>query len=251
MPLHDWSRVPAGLFHHLHQNWSVEIARMLNRGLLPAGISALVEQRTGPREADVLAIEQGSSPRGGLHHPGDVAVAEPPATRFVRRTERDFYADRANRIVLKHHLGRTIAVIEIVSPGNKDSRGALREFVEKTVDYLRAGVHALVVDVLPPTRRDPCGIHKVIWDEVEDEDFTLPEGKNRVLASYETGDVHTAYVEVVGVGDVLPDMPLFLASGWHILVPLEAAYRVAWEACPEALRTAVETGVVPEPDVPE
>jgi hypothetical protein len=40
------------------------------------------------------------------------------------------------RIVVKHDLGRIIAVIEIVSPGNKDSRAALRDFVEKTVDFL-------------------------------------------------------------------------------------------------------------------
>ncbi len=35
MPIHDWTRVPAGLFHHFHQDWSIEIARTLNRGRLP------------------------------------------------------------------------------------------------------------------------------------------------------------------------------------------------------------------------
>ena len=43
MPLHDWTRVPAGLFHHFHQFWAVEICRKLNRGRLPPGLSALVE----------------------------------------------------------------------------------------------------------------------------------------------------------------------------------------------------------------
>ena len=27
----------------------------------------------------------------------------------------------------------------------------------------------LVIDLLPPTRRDPQGIHKAIWDEIDDE----------------------------------------------------------------------------------
>jgi hypothetical protein len=22
MPLHDWSKIPSGLFHHFHQDWS-------------------------------------------------------------------------------------------------------------------------------------------------------------------------------------------------------------------------------------
>jgi hypothetical protein len=57
MPLHDWTRVPPGLLHHFHQDWSIEFARTLNRGGLPKGVSALVERRSGPLEADVLAIE--------------------------------------------------------------------------------------------------------------------------------------------------------------------------------------------------
>ena len=54
MPLHDWTRIPAGLFHHFHQDWSIEIARELNRRRLPKGLFALVEQRSGPRESDGL-----------------------------------------------------------------------------------------------------------------------------------------------------------------------------------------------------
>ena len=54
MPLHDWTRVPSGLFHHFHQDWSIEITRALNRGRLPKGLSALVERRAGVKEPDVL-----------------------------------------------------------------------------------------------------------------------------------------------------------------------------------------------------
>jgi hypothetical protein len=58
-----------------------------------------------------------------------------------------------------------------------------------------------------------------------------------------------AYVEPITVGDMLPDMPLFLAADMHIRVPLEPTYCAAWDASPEELRTAVETGVLPEPDL--
>ncbi len=164
------------------------------------------------------------------------------------RTTREIYAIRANQVVVKHHLGRIVAVIEIVSPGKKDSRAALRDFVNKAIDFLRQGVHLLIVDLFPPTPRDPLGIHKAIWDEIIEEPFAFPSGKDRILASYETDGERAAYVEPVAVGDALPEMPLFLANGMHIKVPLEPTYQSAWDACPRELRLAVETGVIPVPD---
>jgi hypothetical protein len=227
VPIHDWSRIPSGIFHHFHQHWSIEIARTLNRGNLPKGLSAMVEQRTG------------------------LLIPDPPATSIVRKTTKEIYADRSNRIVVKHHLGRIVAVIEILSPGNKDSRAAMRDFVDKTIDFMRRGVHLLLIDLFPPSPRDPFGIHKVIWDEIHDEEFHFPPGKDRILASYEMGSVRAAHLEPVAVGDRLPAMPLFLVQGMHILVPLEPTYMSTWDASPEEMRIAVETGVMPEPDAEE
>ncbi len=173
---------------------------------------------------------------------------EPPATQIVQRSDKDIYAGRANRIVVRHHLGRIVAVIEILSPGNKDSRAAVRDFVEKTVQFLQEGIHVLVVDLFPPTSRDPQGIHQVIWDDIGGDPFVLPAGKDRTLVSYETSNERAAYIEPVAVGDVLPDMPLFLASELHVLVPLDSTYQTTWDATPQELRVAVETGVLPEAD---
>jgi hypothetical protein len=245
MPIHDWTKVPAGLFHHFHQHWAAEIAKALNSGRLPKGVAALIEQRTGPVESDVLAIESRRRPRSRAGGNGPVATMEPPKTGIVRRTTNEIYAVRANRIVVKHHLGRTIAVIEIVSPGNKDSRAALRDFVDKTLEFLKGGIHVLVIDLFPPSPRDPLGIHKAIWDEIVEEDFALQPGKDRVLASYETGGVRAAYVELVGVGDELPEMPLYLMNDFYVKVPLEPTYQATWDASPEEMRIAVETGVLP------
>lgn len=249
MPLHDWARVPAGLFHDFHQTWSIHIKTALNAGILPKGLSALVEQKVGPLEADVLTVESRRSPKQPLAQDrAGLLTLERPVTQIVRRTTKGFYADRANRIAVRHHLGRIVAVIEIVSPGNKDSRASLRNFVEKAVDLLQQGIHLLIIDVFPPSLRDPFGIHKAIWDEIHEEDFQFPEGKDRILASYETGGERAAYVEPITVGDRLPDMALFLATGMHVRVPLERTYQSTWESSPEELRIAVETGVMPETD---
>jgi hypothetical protein len=35
MPIHDWTRVEAGIFHHFHHGWIEDLSRALNRGLLP------------------------------------------------------------------------------------------------------------------------------------------------------------------------------------------------------------------------
>ena len=136
MPIHDWTRVPAGLFHHFHQDWSIEIARTLNRGRLPKGLSALVEQRSGAWEPDVLAIESRGKSKVGLSS-GGLATIDRPSTQIVRRSTKQIYAGRSNRIVVKHHLGRIVAVIEIVSPGNKDRKAAIRDFLDKTIQSRR------------------------------------------------------------------------------------------------------------------
>jgi hypothetical protein len=41
------------------------------------------------------------------------------------------------------------------------------------------------------------------------------------------------------VGDPLPEMPLFLAPGEHVRVPLETTYGATWSVCPEPIRELV------------
>ncbi len=249
MPIHDWARIPSGIFHDFHQTWSIHIKAALNSGLLPKGFSAMVEQRSGPKEVDVLTLElRRSARKPGFTDGSGLLTLEPPKTSIVRKTSNEIYADRSNRVVVRHHLGRIVAAIEILSPGNKDSRAALQDFVNKTIDFMRRGIHLLLIDLFPPTPRDPFGMHKVIWDEIHEEPFQFPPGKDRILASYEMDDERTAYVEPVGVGDVLAGMPLFLVPGMHVIVPLEPTYLSTWAASPEDMRIAVETGVMPEPE---
>src|SRR5205814_2220323 len=56
MPIHNWARVEANLFHHFHQAWTMTISNVLNGGLLPNGFSALVEQHAGGLVPDVIAL---------------------------------------------------------------------------------------------------------------------------------------------------------------------------------------------------
>ncbi len=249
MPVHDWGRVDANVFHHFHQRWTIAICDSLNAGLLPSGYSALVEQHAGGLVPDVLAVERSRSPD---EPSGGVLTVTPPKTSVVRRATH-VLAARANRIVVRHRLGEVVCVMEIVSPGNKSSRAALSAFVEKTTEFLRQGIHLLIIDILPPTPRDPAGMHKAVWDTIEEEPFELPPDKPLTLAAYVAGDVltgieTTAYVELLGIGEVLPDMPAYLNHSGYVPVPLEATYQAAWATCPADLRHLVETGRLPDED---
>lgn len=240
MPIHDWTRLEPGDFHDFHQCWVVGIRNALNSGLLPPEYMAMAEQVTGRPIPDVVTLH--SRPTNG--DPGGVAVQSvPPTARHIARLEKINYAKRADRVVIRHGRGKVVAIIEIVSPGNKDSRNALRTFVEKAADILNQGVNLLVVDLFPPTPRDPYGIHKAIWDEFGDEPFAAPDGKPLIVASYIGGDLPMAYVESVGVGDLLPSLPIFLSETRYIPAPLEATYQQAWAVFPAMLKELIDPPV--------
>jgi len=235
MPVHDWTRVDAGIFHHFHLEWIGDLSRALNRGLLPPDYYALAEQLAGGIGPDVLSLQRptrddgiGEGPAGGV-----VLAITPPRVQLRLRAEPDVYAAKARTIVIRHvSKHQVIAMVEIVSPGNKNSRHGLRAFVEKAVYVLRGGIHLVIVDLFPPGNRDPQGLHKVIWDEFIDSDFELPEKTPLTLASYIAGPFPEAFIEMTTVGASLPEMPLFLTPEVYVPLPLEATYQSAWDAVP-------------------
>jgi hypothetical protein len=252
MPVHDWSVVPAGLFHHFHQLWSATLCNRLNQGALPDGYFALIEQSAARFYPDVLTLREtdesgtpvGDEPRGGI------AVADaPPKARFVSRaSEAERYALRANRVVVRTTGDRLVSALEIVSPGNKGSQRELELFLRKSIEFLVRGVNLLIVDLFPPTARDPQGLHPLIWGEAgggSDDGgdagapFALPADERLTLASYMAGPPPAAYVEPLRAGAVMPDVPLFIAPEVYVPCPLEESYAATWEACPRQFRAAV------------
>jgi hypothetical protein len=136
-----------------------------------------------------------------------------------------------------------VALIEIVSPGNKSSEHAIQVLVDKVVSALTQGYHFLIVDVHPRTPRDPQGIHGLIWAELGDESYRAPADKPLTAAAYVADHINTAFVEPLAVGDVLIDMPLFLASSAYVQVPLETAYQAAYRCFPQRWKTILEESV--------
>ena len=249
MPIHDWSRVFAGLFHAFHHNWITEIQRALNGGLLPAGYYALPEQVSRPFGPDVLTLRLPGAGDGSDRDPtyadddtGGLAVAVAPPSLAVTDTvdESALYAARQSSVVIRHTTGDdAVAIIELVSRGNKQSPAAVDQFVNKAVGILSDGVSLQFVDVHRPGRHDPTGMHGALWDRLGGT-YTPPPGKPLAAAAYSAGPMTTCYVEPLAVGDALPELPLFLTSQRYVNVPLEPTYAAAYADVPERWKRVVE-----------
>lgn len=203
MLIHDWSRVDAGIFHHCHQSWIGSVAQTLNDGLLPRDYYALKQEfATGP----------------GCN---------------VAETDMAFYRRKQNVIAVRHVSDdRVVAVLEIISPGNKRAQRPFQAFLQKAADFIEAGVHLLIVDIHRPGKRDPQGIHAAIWNTFSEEEYSLLDETALTLAAYECGNTVRAYVLHPKIGDALPEMPMFLEPGQAVSVPLEATYQRAFEEVP-------------------
>lgn len=247
MPIHDWTRVDAGIFHDFHHAWIEEIKRALNSGLLPGDYYALAEQQAAGYGPDVLALEGGGDDldgaRNGAGAPRDdhsnVLVA--PKVQVTAETDMAFYRRKQDAIAVRHVSGDAlVAMVELMSQGNKSSQKALRKFVEKAAALLDKDIHLLIVDLHARGPRDPQSIHAEIWDEIAGEEYTAPPGQPLTLAAYECDLSTRAYVVHAAVGDMLSDMPLFLEPRQAVEIPLEATYRAAFSAVPRRWRRVLE-----------
>src|SRR5262245_39610551 len=158
MPVHDWTRVNAGIFHDFHHEWVAQIKHALNDALKGTDYYALAEQIAGGVGPDVLTLQH---PANGLALPdiptsagsrgGTALRSAPPKARFHIKNAPKWYASKKKSVTIRHvSEHRVVAVLEIVSPGNKSSRSAMTAFVRKGQDLLAAGVHLSLVDLFPP-----------------------------------------------------------------------------------------------------
>lgn len=240
MPLHDWTKATPGMFPDFHSSWLTDLKRSLNAGRLPAGFYAMAEQRTGIYGPDVLTLT--ANPRPVMPHPASgngIAVAEP---RTARRIESRALPTTGRALTIRHSSGhRVVAVIEVVSPANKDRPEHVGDFAGKVAGLVRNGIHVLVVDILPPGLHDPAGMHAAIWMELDTEPDTAspPPKQPFTFAGYRAADKPVAYLDYAGIGESLPDVPLFLDGDLFVSVPLESTYMTNYGELPDPFKAAL------------
>ncbi len=254
MSIHDWSRVDSGVFHDFHIVWIGRLKGVLNEELLPKPFYALAEPILGEAELDVIALQamtdSNSSPptntQKGKHVHSDQtegAVALAPCPVLVEDIVPDPYARKSRRIVIKNAWqgDRVVAVIEIVSKGNKTSRARVEQFLKKSVSLLEKGIHLVVLDLHIPTALVPHGFHSMISRELGHEPSIAASDRPLSSVSYqvtETGAVR-AYLVPLKFGDRLPELAVFLSPHDFVRLPLESTYNDSFRTVPWKFRELV------------
>jgi hypothetical protein len=242
MPVHDWTRVDAATFHAFHTAWITHLSETLNGGLLPPNYYALPEQHGGRWIADVLTLQV---PLSGSPVPpagdGGLAVADNPP-RVCRRVSASPTVRGSRRTLTIRHVSghRIVALVEIISPANKDRAAHVAEFADKAEAALRQGIHLLLADLFPPGPYDPGGMDAEVWQRFDEEPYQFLPDKPLTLASYVADLTPVAYLEHFAVGSPLVEMPLFLSPDRYVNVPLQPTYTTAYQGLPAFWRGALE-----------
>lgn len=165
---------------------------------------------------------------------GGLAVAEVPPKVRRQISLPPTARSRRKTLTIRHVSGhRIVALLEMVSPANKDRAEHVEEFIDKLEDALRFDIHLLLLDLFPPGRHDPRGMHGALWDRLGDDSEEVPPSEPLTLAAYVANTPIRAYVEHLAVGSSLPEMPLFLDPYYYVNAPLEATYQTTWCGTPQ------------------
>ena len=246
MAVQDWSPIDAEIFHGFHTVGLGAINNALNSGILPQGYYALPEQHANRYIADILALHVDSPPSEPARLPtptGGTAVADAPPRVRHKFTVETGLSSRRRSLAIRHVSGhRLIALLEIVSPGNKDREKHVTDFAAKVAAAVENGVHLLVIDLFPPGRHDPEGMHSAILDMLDTnvEPRLPPVDEPVTLSAYVAGPSVEVMMEFCAIGAALPNMPLFLSDERYVTVPLEKTYSASFEGFPKFWRDVLE-----------
>jgi hypothetical protein len=223
-PTHSWES--------FHARWAVAIADSLNE-MLPPRYFAETQVHLGSRvEADVVEFEHNGSGNGIANgSAGGLATATyappRPVLTFPGPTEDDVTVEVRDR----DRDSRVAAVVELLSPRNKDRDEARRAFAAKAVAYLRLGAGLIVLDVV--TSRSGNAHDDIVGVLNLGEEFrlTTPTGLSAVAyqpAHEASRRPVSVWFEPLAVGSALPVRPLWVRGLGFVPAELEVSYS---EAC--------------------
>lgn len=239
MPIHDWTKVKAGVFHGFHVSWLAELKKALNAGVLPSDYYADAEQYADDKQADVLTLHESEPSFDPLSDPDDggVAVATAvQATTHLSATKDVKLRPKLRHLVIRHVSGhRPVAFVEVVSPSNFDRQGSRADFAAKVWANVAAGLHVTVVSLFPPKpgRRD---LSAMAWRTFDRTPVETPADKPLTFAAFVSKKRVEVYFDFLAVGDELPAFPLFLTANRFVPLPLAETYQEAFAGSPPYLR---------------
>jgi hypothetical protein len=236
MPLLDHFREPVPIarkWESFHSYFAVAIGAYLNR-TLPDRFFAAVQMHPGTGvEADVAEFDTAPSaptngPGGGV---GLLTYAAPAVTgEFPIAFPDDFEVP----VLDGGRENRLVAVVELVSEGNKDRPDKRQAFATKCNAYLQRGVGVVVFDPIYPRR---FNLHNTLVDTLgHPPGLRMPDDAVMYAVGYRparapAGGRVEFWTHRLEVGQPLPTVPLAL-KGWGFApLDLEQAYTAARQDC--------------------
>jgi Protein of unknown function (DUF4058) len=233
LPLLDHFHPPTSRRHpweSFQTLWTAEIARTLNRSVLPPELYAAAQIHLGGRvEVDIPTLQrvvEAESANGETNGRVAVATWAPPTTSLIMPT---VFPDEFEVQVFRTSGGDTlVGAIEIVSPGNKDRFETRQAFASKCSAYLQQGVGLVIVDVV--TERQTNLHNELIRLLREEERFELDEETKLYAVAYrptrqESGDQVEIWPSRLELGETLPTMALALRGVGTMPIDLDATYQ--------------------------
>ena len=226
MPLLDHFRPPLVLrrhWHSFHHAWATYIASDLN-GRLPDGYFAEPNVQFGI-EIDVATFDETE------FKPSTVWPAAPQQSSWSAPAPTltipiPVITDAVEILVFDREGGPTLAgAIELLSPSNKDRPANRDAFVTKCAAYIQQGVGLVVVDVVTDRHshwHDEL-LGRLSWtgETTPDTDLSAAVYRSVDRSGQPSLDI---WQESLGLGLILPTMPLWLRGNLCLPVDLESSY---------------------------
>jgi Protein of unknown function (DUF4058) len=232
MPLRDHFHAPLRNRRHwegFHSDWASSILRHLNTHL-PSRYFAEPHTHLGIQvEADLATFEEEPRATEQAEKGNGVATAvwAPPQATQTLVTDIPAQDVFEVRVYDEERGIRLVAVIELVSPRNKDRPEARQAFVRKCATYLQERVSLVIVDVVTERHQN---LHTELMEALElTEAKPFPEDVDLYAAAYRMSKPNDhwqmdTWNERLGIAAPLPTLPLWLASNLAVPLELEVSY---------------------------
>jgi hypothetical protein len=236
MPLRDHFQqpiFPRRAWEPFHTQWAGSLAAQLN-ATLPRRFFAEAHIHLGNQvEADVAEFEGlGESEQVTEDDAGGGVAVEVWAPPTATLTMPAVFPDDLEVRVRDEFLDtRVVAVVELVSPGNKDRPEKRLAFADKSAAYLQRGIGLITLDIV--TSRQ-FNLHNELVSRLGlDSSFAMSEEDHIYGVAYRpirrgNANLIDIWPTILSIGDQLPVLPLSLKGFRPVPLDLEAAYE---EAC--------------------
>jgi len=211
-----------------HSRWANCIADELHRVLPPRYFAEIQIHLGGQIEADVAEFERLDESVGDSGNGVALKTWAPPAAVMVLPAV--FPDDLEVHVRDQTDDARLVAVVELVSPRNKDRDDSRRAFAAKCAAYLQRGVGLVVLDIVTSWHFNLHNemVRMLNWGDA----FLMPSDDLLYAAAYrpvrrQEENQIDVWPNPLTIEETLPVVPLALRGASAVPLDLEATYNDA------------------------